>query len=310
MGNYLEQSLQAVNPRVALHYMEYSTYYTSDAWNNHMKNQLDGGAWTELLSDKWFGRNDPYTGEILDGRWSMANVQIPFVTKQFFVDHVVDEAKTFFPVEEEQWLSWSAAHLRSPYGLLRPPWSFNPSRGISRFHNEVGLEVVEDSALSDFFMGADCADYEYFINTDVVGRTFDNYLEKVKEDSHGKIHFNIGGQGGSNARAVDKELMENHGFTQEDIIVITEASQKFGKIYISTRDFYESYEATLKSEVRSSHIQHLLTSCLVVYFSHLDPWNIYSSHLFLLPCVSFTSTTTLLTSTPPPLLPLSSSLFW
>ena len=32
--------------------------------------------------------------------------------------------------------------------------------------------------------------------------------------------------------------------------MITEASQKFGKIYISTRDFYESYEATLKSEVR------------------------------------------------------------
>ena len=62
MGNYLEQSLQAINPRVALHYMEYSTYYTSDAWNNHMKNQLDGGAWTELLSEKWFGRNDPYTG--------------------------------------------------------------------------------------------------------------------------------------------------------------------------------------------------------------------------------------------------------
>ena len=91
-------------------------------------------------------------------------------------------------------------------------------------------------------MGADCADYEYFINTDVVGRTFDNYLEKVKEDSHGKIHFNIGGQGGSNARAVDKELMETHGFTQEDIIVITEASQKFGKIYTYCREEFEIIE--------------------------------------------------------------------
>ena len=208
--------------------MEYSTYYTSDAWQKHMENQLDGGAWTEILSDKWFGRNDPYSGEILDGRWAASKIQIPFVNKQFFADHQVEEAKTFFPEEEAQWLGWSTAHLRSPYGLLRPPWSFNPSRwviystnrgpftsppltamplppllcasprpparGISRYHNEVGLQVVPDSALSDFFMGQDCADYTYFLTVDVVGRTFNNYLEKVKEDSHGKIHFNIGGQ--------------------------------------------------------------------------------------------------------------------
>ena len=43
--------------------------------------------------------------------------------------------------------------------------------------------------------------------------------------------------------------MEKHNFTQDDLVVITEASQKFGKIYISTRDFYQEYEATLKSEV-------------------------------------------------------------
>ena len=30
-----------------------------------MENQLDGGAWTELLTDKWFGSNDPYSGTIL-----------------------------------------------------------------------------------------------------------------------------------------------------------------------------------------------------------------------------------------------------
>ena len=30
----------------------------------HLKKQLDGGAWTGILSDKYFGSNDPYTGNI------------------------------------------------------------------------------------------------------------------------------------------------------------------------------------------------------------------------------------------------------
>jgi hypothetical protein len=64
LGSYLEQSLQLVNPRVALHYMEYAKYFSSADFTKHLKNQLDGGAWTEILSGKYFGSNDPYTGNI------------------------------------------------------------------------------------------------------------------------------------------------------------------------------------------------------------------------------------------------------
>jgi len=64
LGSYLEQSLQLVNPRVALHYMEYAKYFSSADFTKHLKNQLDGGAWTEILSDKYFGSNDPYTGNL------------------------------------------------------------------------------------------------------------------------------------------------------------------------------------------------------------------------------------------------------
>jgi hypothetical protein len=29
-----------------------------------LENQLDGGSWTPLLTDEWFGANDPATGRI------------------------------------------------------------------------------------------------------------------------------------------------------------------------------------------------------------------------------------------------------
>lgn len=68
---YLEQSLRLVNPRVSLHYMDYSKYFDSSAFTSeHLGNTMDGGSWTEILSSKWFGANDPITGVILDGRWA------------------------------------------------------------------------------------------------------------------------------------------------------------------------------------------------------------------------------------------------
>jgi hypothetical protein len=46
--------------------------------------EMDGGNWTELLSSKWFGSNDPYTGQIIDGRW--ANLHIPFMDSEFYIN--------------------------------------------------------------------------------------------------------------------------------------------------------------------------------------------------------------------------------
>jgi hypothetical protein len=39
------------------------------------------------------------------------------MNKQFFIDHSIDPDETFFPEEEESWLSRSDAHLSSPYGM-------------------------------------------------------------------------------------------------------------------------------------------------------------------------------------------------
>jgi hypothetical protein len=66
-----------------------------------MENQLDGGAWTELLSSKYFGSSDPFTGRILDGRWESSPV--PLMDDSFFDAHGIDKERTFFPDEETYW---------------------------------------------------------------------------------------------------------------------------------------------------------------------------------------------------------------
>jgi hypothetical protein len=66
-----------------------------------LTNELDGGRWTEILTSKFFGSNDPITGKIIDGRWEGALV--PRMTSDFMVKEGVDEFSTFFPEEEELW---------------------------------------------------------------------------------------------------------------------------------------------------------------------------------------------------------------
>jgi hypothetical protein len=123
-----------VNPRVALHYLEYAQEFSSSDFDNHLKNQLDGGSWTEVLTDKFFGSNDPLTGKIINGRW--ADVVVPYMDDAFFAREGIDTSKTFFPTEEPAWmLTLSEMHRSSPYGLLRSPWNYNPSTYITRFNN-------------------------------------------------------------------------------------------------------------------------------------------------------------------------------
>ena len=40
------------------------TRLSAAASQAHVSNQLDGGAWTELMTAKWFGASDPVTGEV------------------------------------------------------------------------------------------------------------------------------------------------------------------------------------------------------------------------------------------------------
>jgi hypothetical protein len=66
-----------------------------------MGDQMDGGSWTELLSSKYFGLSDPYTGRIIDGRWE--NTSIPYMTAEFYTEEGIDRDQTFFPAENAQW---------------------------------------------------------------------------------------------------------------------------------------------------------------------------------------------------------------
>ena len=128
LSAYLEQSLQLVNPKVALHYLEYTKYFENSSYQKRkyfstkhliltksfrpnlfypfynsldLSNQLDGGSWTEILTSKYFGSSDPETGRITDGRW--ANVAVPYVTHDFLVEEGIDPDVTFFKADEVAW---------------------------------------------------------------------------------------------------------------------------------------------------------------------------------------------------------------
>jgi hypothetical protein len=89
--------------------------------------------WTRILTDEFFGSNDPYTGRLINSRW--ADLELPYVDDDFFNDHGIDPYTTFFPEEEVGWFKKSDAHMHSPYGLLRSPWNYNPSPYLTRYNN-------------------------------------------------------------------------------------------------------------------------------------------------------------------------------
>jgi len=230
LGAYLEQSLRLVNPRVSLHYMEYSKYFESNDFKSRIST-LDGGAWTELMTDKWFGTNDPVTGEIINSRW--AHQTIPYLNAEFFYNEMIDETSTFFPVEEAQWLEVHPPHLASPYGLLRSPWNYNPAPVLTRYNNMHQIQFNSVVATAKiFYMGSDCTEYQSFVKKYAVGQTFQTYLTESEDNVHGKVHFTIGGAGGTKAKAVDDLLKSKFGWTDDDIMFISRGSQAVYKSFI------------------------------------------------------------------------------
>ena len=195
LSAYLEQSMQLVNPKVCLHYMEYTKYFTSEGFQKHLTNELDGGGWTELLSSKFFGANDPLTGRITDGRWAMT--PIPYLTTEFFTNHGIDGDKTFFPSEEKVWTTLTNPHLNSPYGLLRSPWNYNPDPYVTRFGNVwrvpdtsvitctcAKCECNEREVVYKYHMGVQCEDYQVFFDS-IKRQSLTNYLMLMEDDTHG-----------------------------------------------------------------------------------------------------------------------------
>jgi hypothetical protein len=231
MSNFFEQSLQLINPRTSLHFMEYPKYYSSAAFRNHLSNQQDGGNWTTLMTESWFGLTNSITGSLKNGRF--AEVSVPYLTTEFMLNHGINISSSFFPSEESEWLNYDLElHLHSPYGLLRSPWNYNPSTFIGRFQNEAGIGSMSENEVTDVFMGIDCDDIYDFITTYVSGKSFKTYLDHVKDSSHISIHDNIGGQGGSHAMTVDLTLRSKYMFDDDDIIAVITATGKFMKKYV------------------------------------------------------------------------------
>lgn len=134
LTNYFEQSLQLVDPRTALHYVEYTRYFSSEAWQSHLANTVDGGSWLFYTTAKWFGSNDPITGRILDGRW--ADTKIPRVSSSFYVSEGIPENETFWPQNDAQFRDLSGhLHGYNAYGLQRNTDSMVSDQHILRFNN-------------------------------------------------------------------------------------------------------------------------------------------------------------------------------
>lgn len=245
LSAYLEQSMQLINPKVALHYMEYTKYFESEGFATHLGNELDGGGWTDLLSSKYFGANDPLTGRITDGRWAMTPV--PKVTPEFFADHGIDETSTFFPLEEKIWVTLTNPHLNSPYGLLRSPWNYNPDPYVTRYGNVwrvPNTDVItcscspkcdcnERYVVYKYHMGVQCTDYGQFFSS-IKRQPLNTYLTTMEDDTHGIFHFTFGGVGGDRAVSTINKLIGDYGFSVSNAMALAVSAQPFFKIYLAS----------------------------------------------------------------------------
>lgn len=183
------------------------------------------------MTSEFFGSTDPGTGRIADGRW--ANLEIPTLDDQFFIDHGVDPDHTFFPVEEEEWLKSRDAHLSSPYGLLRAPWNYNPDPYTIRYNSVHMMNTTYiDKNIFKYYMGVTCDSYESFLQSKVIGHPFSDYLHGAEDDVHGIVHFTVGGSGGDYANAMNEVLQNEYDFDDTNIIIVAQAAQTFFKFVV------------------------------------------------------------------------------
>ena len=234
LSMYLEQSLRLVNPRVSLHYMEYSKYFESAEFKTRSTN-LDGGEWNLLMSDTYFGKSDPVTGKIVDSRW--AETPVPRLTTEFYYNEVIDESTTFFPTEEATWKKINPAHVTSPYGLLRAPWNYNPDAFLTRYNN---VDQVEFAPLMQYsynmYAGTTCADVKEYVQSYVSGQTMQTMLENMETSIATKFYASVGGSGGGHAKSVDDQLRMEFGITDDELMAITRGGQALYKNYIPRKN--------------------------------------------------------------------------
>ena len=106
----LEQSLQSVDPSVAMPYWDYTAdaHFLGDKWPE-----------SQIFKEEWFGAASPARA-----------------------DHVVDKGRwAFTPIKRVADGELPNAHeIRNAYGLLRSPWNANPVPYLSRHRYTLGVE--------------------------------------------------------------------------------------------------------------------------------------------------------------------------
>jgi hypothetical protein len=200
--------------------MEYTRYFDSnDYWKIHMANANDGGAWLAFLTAKWFGTNDPNSGQIVDGRW--ADIKVPRVSSAFYAAHGIPEDEPFWASFQNKAL-FDDKHLHgySPYGLQRSVHSTSPNEFVLRFNNVDRLGDVRGFIDSYPYVGITCNDYVFFLENHK-GSSKMLISELTESRTHGLIHSAFGGGGGDPAAANDEILKNKFGFLDSDLPSIT-----------------------------------------------------------------------------------------
>merc|ERR1712070_171264 len=172
MTSEFEQALQAVNPKVAVPYWDYtvdSVKMSSDKMHRP-ESFSDIFRDSELFTGVWFGTTNAKDHRIADGRFADQEVPRDYNYK-----------------------------VRSPYGFLRAPWNLNPSKYVTRYHKYCGANpAAQDVDFADDkeeFPWPTCADHFLYTNTDYVTSWYDFEMD-IGYKPHGPVHGWIGGVGG------------------------------------------------------------------------------------------------------------------
>mmetsp|Transcript_17082 Transcript_17082/g.22561 ORF Transcript_17082/g.22561 Transcript_17082/m.22561 type:complete len:627 (+) Transcript_17082:77-1957(+) len=153
-----EQSLQAVNPRIALPYWD----YVIDVEKTYDDNGGDFSDFNngELFTADYFGSTDKETFYIKDGRW--ANLVVP-------------KYEDLSP--EDQY------HMpHNAFGYMRAPWSKNSDEHLIRASTECGSNPAYANAMPT------CLELDNLMKMD-----FLSFMKTVSYAPHGPVHIALGG---------------------------------------------------------------------------------------------------------------------
>lgn len=159
---------------------------------------------------------------------------MPILNHEFFEDEEIDPNTTFFPVEDGDW--WEAvsyAHLHSPYGYLRSPWSFNPSPYLTRYNNVNGIDDITEVSYKtrSTYSGVNYHQYTTFV-AQVYQQPLSFLLLGLEGGTHGSVHFTFGGAGGEYSHRAINYLIDRYNLTIDDVMVAAIASSVFFKAHM------------------------------------------------------------------------------